>query len=137
MALAGYQNIVDRSLVAHKKVIAHIYVLHINSTINKLQTLLGRQSWCRISSRKAGAIGLAELNNICTKGCEIEAMDKVAENLEDVVRQHVLTACTDMLINLEGLVNRDLETQLKMGTGPQLVLRKELKRGGQNILRMC
>ena len=41
-----------------------------------------------------------------------------------------------MLINREGVVNPD-QSQLKIGMGPQLVIRKELKKDGQNILRMC
>ena len=50
--------------------------------------------------------------------CEVEAMDKIAEDLED------------------GVVNPDL-SQLKIGTGPQLVIREELKRDRQNFLRLC
>ena len=37
MGLAGYQNIVERYLIAH---IAHVYGLHINSTIYKYQMIL-------------------------------------------------------------------------------------------------
>ena len=33
-------------------------------------------------------------------------------------------------------MNADL-SQIKIGMGPQLVVRKELKRDGWNILRMC
>ena len=40
VALAGYQNIVNKSFVAHIQVIAHIYVPHINSTISRFQILL-------------------------------------------------------------------------------------------------
>jgi hypothetical protein len=41
-----------------------------------------------------------------------------------------------MFKSREGTVNLDL-SQLKIGAGPQLVIRKELKRDGRNILRMC
>jgi lipoprotein signal peptidase len=40
VALAGYQNIVDRFFMARMKDIAHIYVLSINSTIYNFQIVL-------------------------------------------------------------------------------------------------
>ena len=40
VALAGNQNIVDISFIAHIKDIAHIYVLHMNSPISKFQMAL-------------------------------------------------------------------------------------------------
>ena len=39
----------------------------------------------------------------------------------------IVKYCTGILINWEGVVNPDL-SQLKIGMGPQLVIRKELKR---------
>ena len=48
----------------------------------------------------------------------------------------IVKYCSDMLINSEGVVNLDL-SQLKIGMGTQLVIRKELKGDGLNILRMC
>ena len=46
--------------------------------------------------------------------------------------RNILKYCTGMLINREGVVNLDL----KIGAGPKLVIRKELKKDGQKILRM-
>ena len=40
---------------------------------------------------------------------------------------------TGMLRNSQGVVNPDFR-QLKIGTGPQLVIRKELKRDGKKFL---
>ena len=42
---------------------------------------------------------------------------------------------TGMLINSEGVINLDF-SQLKIQTGPQLLIRKEFKIDGKNILRI-
>ena len=41
----------------------------------------------------------------------------------------IVKYCNGMLINLEGVVNPDF-SKLKIGTGPQLKIRKESKRNG-------
>ena len=48
----------------------------------------------------------------------------------------IVKYCAVMLTNSEGVVNPGL-FQLKIGTGPQSGIRKELKRNRQSILRMC
>jgi hypothetical protein len=63
-------------------------------------------------------------------------MDEIAEDLEDEARRHISKIQYWHVIKLRGRNQSDF-SQLKIGTGPQLMMRKELKRDGQNILRIC
>ena len=67
--------------------------------------------------------------------CEMETMDKIAEDLEDTARRYNSKICTG-INKLRGSDQSGL-VPLKIGTGPQLVIRKELKTDWQNIMRMC
>jgi hypothetical protein len=67
--------------------------------------------------------------------CEVEAMDKIAEDLEDAARQHKSKILYLHVNKLRRSSQSDLSL-LKIRTGPKLVMRKELKRDGQNIRRI-
>ena len=68
--------------------------------------------------------------------CEVEARYKLPRIRKMQLYGILVKYCNGVLMNCEGIVNLDL-SQLKIGTGPQLVIRKELKRDGRNILIMC
>ena len=57
--------------------------------------------------------------------CEVETMVKMAEDLEDAGRRHNSKILYWHVNKLRGTSQSDL-SQLKIGTGPQLVIRKEL-----------
>ena len=71
------------------------------------------------------------------RGCEVETMDKIAENLEDGARRYnskiLHWHANKLMRNIK--FNWDL-SQLKIGNMPQSVARKKLKRNRQNILKM-
>ena len=67
---------------------------------------------------------------------EVEAMNITAKALEDAARRHINKILSWGVNKFRGVVNLDF-SQLKIGTWRQLVIRKALKRYGQNILRMC
>jgi len=54
---------------------------------------------------------------------EAEAMDKIAEDLEDTTRRHNSKILYWHVKNWKEIVNNDF-SQLKMGPRPQLVIRK-------------
>ena len=56
--------------------------------------------------------------------CEVEAMDKIAKDLEDAARRHNSKIFYWLVSELRGAVNPEI-SQLKIGTRPQLVIRKE------------
>ena len=64
----------------------------------------------------------------------MEAMDKIAEDLEDAARRHNSEILYWHVNKLRG---SSKSRPVKDRTGPQLVIKKDLKRDGQNILRMC
>ena len=66
----------------------------------------------------------------------MEAKDKIAKDLEDAASRHNSKIFCWHINNLRGVVNPDL-SQLKIEIGPQLLIRKELKRDEQNILGIC
>ena len=68
--------------------------------------------------------------------CEVEAMDKTAEDLEDAAKRHNSKMLYWYVNKLRGS-SQSGPVPVKDRKGPQLVIRKELKRDGQNILRMC
>ena len=68
--------------------------------------------------------------------CEVEVMDNIAKDLEDAARRHNSKILYWHVHKLKGSSQSGL-VPVKIGMGPQLVIRKELKRDEQNILRMC
>ena len=69
---------------------------------------------------------------VTDKTCEVEVTDKTIEDLEDAARRHNSEICHWHVKKLRGNSHLNL-SQLKIGTGAQLVARKDLKRDGQNI----
>ena len=69
--------------------------------------------------------------------CEVEAVDKITEDLADVARPHN-SKILYWHVNKLRRSSQSGMSQLKIGMEEsQLVIRKELKRDWWNILRMC
>ena len=63
-------------------------------------------------------------------------MDKISEDLEDAARRHISKILYWHVNQLRGNSQSRL-IPVKDKNGPQLVIRKELKKDWKKILRMC
>ena len=63
--------------------------------------------------------------------CEVEAMDKITEDLEDAARRHNNKILYWHVYEFKG------SSQFKIGMRPQLVIKKELKRDGAKARYSC